>query len=79
MEDPNHAEICAVGRRRVGLRGDSHRRFHPHRCRHGIVISIPANAEKTFTMTLESLFTFVRNPRSRCAGNRVHHRPEYAI
>ncbi len=57
---PNHA----IRRRRPGLRADSRRRFHQHRCRHGIVISIPANAEKTFTMTLESLFTFVRNPRS---------------
>jgi hypothetical protein len=35
-----------VIRRRVNLRGDSHRRFHPHRCRHGIVITIPANGQK---------------------------------
>jgi hypothetical protein len=25
------------------------------------------------------VFTFVWNPRSRCAGNRDHHRPEYAV
>ena len=29
-------------------------------------------------MTLESSFTSLWNQRSRCAGNRVHVRPEYA-
>jgi hypothetical protein len=35
----------AVRRHRTGLRGDSHRRFHVHRCQHGIGITIPANAQ----------------------------------
>jgi hypothetical protein len=34
--------------------------------------------QKAFTITLESLFTFIWNPRSRCVGNRVHLGPEYA-
>ena len=33
---------------------------------------------KSFTITLESLFTLIWNRRSRCTGNRVHRRPEYA-
>jgi hypothetical protein len=31
---------------------------------------------KAFTITLESVFAFAWNRRSRCAGNRVHVRPE---
>jgi alpha-beta hydrolase superfamily lysophospholipase len=34
---------------------------------------------KSFTITLESVFMFAWNRRSRCAGNRVHVRPEYAV
>jgi hypothetical protein len=53
---PNDAQNCAASRRCPSLRGDSHRRYHRHRCRHGIVIAVPANDEK----------------RSRSRWNRVH-------
>jgi hypothetical protein len=33
---------------------------------------------KSFTITLESVFMFAWNRRSRCAGNSVHGGPEYA-
>jgi hypothetical protein len=46
------------------LTTDSHRRFHHHRCRHGIVITSSVG-RKTFTITLESC--------SRSAGICVHH------
>ena len=71
MEDPNHAENCAVGRRRVSLCGDSHRRFHPHRCRHGIVISIPADAKNRSRSRW--------NRCSRSTGIRVHDALETAF
>jgi hypothetical protein len=61
--DPNHAQKCSLTRRRESLCGDSHRRFHDHRCRHGIVITIPADAEI----------------RSRSRWNRVHVPLEYAF
>jgi hypothetical protein len=71
MEDPNHAENCAVSRRRVSLRGDSHRHFHPHRCQHGIVISIPAKVEKRSRSRW--------NPCSRSPGIGVHDAMETAF
>jgi hypothetical protein len=46
-------DCCGIER---GLSTDSHRRFLHHRCRHGIVITIPANVEN----------------RSRSHWNRVH-------
>ncbi len=71
MEDPNDAENCAVGRRCVCLRGDSHRHFHPHRCQHGIVISIPAKVEKRSRSRW--------NPCSRSPGIGVHDAMETAF
>jgi TnpA family transposase len=38
-----------------------------------------SESRKSFTITLESVFTFAWNTCSRCAGNRVHFRPEYAL
>ena len=58
--------------------GDCHRRFHDHRCRHGIVIAIPANVEIVHDQT-GIVFTFRWNLRSRCAGNRDHDGPQYAV
>ncbi len=60
-----------VGRRRASLRGDSHRRFHPHRCRHGIVISIPATAENRSRSRWNSC--------SRSSGIGVHDALETAF
>jgi len=71
MEDPNHAENCAVGRRCVSLRRDSHRHFHPHQCQHGIVISIPAKVEKRSRSRW--------NPCSRSPGIGVHDAMETAF
>jgi hypothetical protein len=71
MEDPNDAENCAVGRGCVSLRGDSHRHFHPHRCQHGIVISIPATAENRSRSRW--------NRCSRSSGIRVHDALETAF
>jgi hypothetical protein len=83
MEDPNNAENCAVGRHCGSLRGDSHRHFHPHRCQHGIVISISANAENRSRSrwnrcsrspgigvhdALETAFTLRRNNQYRAFG-----------
>jgi hypothetical protein len=34
---------------------------------------------KSFTITLESVFMFAWNRRSRCAGNSVHGGREYAV
>src|SRR5271168_4613113 len=44
-----------------------------HRHRHS------SERRKSITITLESVFTFIWNPRSRCAGNRDHVGPEYAV
>jgi hypothetical protein len=71
MEDPNHAENCTVGRRCVSLRGDSHRHFHPHRCQHGIVISIPDKVKKRSRSRW--------NPCSRSPGIGVHDAMETAF
>jgi hypothetical protein len=34
---------------------------------------------KSFTITMESVFTIRWNRRSRCAGNHELHAPEYAV
>jgi hypothetical protein len=52
-----------VTRLRESLCADSHRRFHHHRCRHGIVNVIPPHAEKL----------------SRSRWNRDHVRLEFAF
>ena len=71
MEDPNHDGNCVVGRRRGRLRGDSHHRFHPNRCRHGIVISISAKTERRSRSRW--------NPCSRSPGIGVHDALETAF
>jgi hypothetical protein len=72
------AEIAAAAR---FLGGDSHRRFHSHRCRHGIVVTIPANNENRSRshwnrvhVPLESAFTMRWKPRSRTTGICRHER-----
>jgi hypothetical protein len=49
----------------------SHRRFHLNRCRHAIIISIPANAEKRSRSRW--------NPCSRSPGIGVHDALETAV
>ena len=75
MGDRNHAHKSAVCRGRETLRGDSHRRFHDHRCRHGIVNGNTADSQKRSRsqwnrvhVPLEFAFTMRWKPRTPCAG-----------